>query len=468
LYEWFGYSENDFRKGMKVIEFVEKKDRARVRKNLGRLLTSTQLIPNEYSAVRKNGSTFQMMSISTLLTQNGKPSGFRGIHLDLTEKKKLEVVLQNTARPESLGILAGGIAHDFNNLLTGVFGYIDLANQESKDNQVSYYLSNAIGAIGRARGLTRQLLTFAKGGAPVKKVSPLFPFLQETAQFALSGAVVSSHFDVPAHLWSSEFDRNQISQVIDNIIINAQQAMPMGGIIEVIARNVSLGMKDHATLEKGDYVRISIKDCGIGIPKEIQHRVFDPFFTTKTEGHGLGLATCYSIIKRHGGCIDVDSEPGEGSTFHIYLPAVAAGTDLIGEKKNRVICKGNGVILVMDDEEVIRKTMGAMLKTLGYTAIMKKEGKEAVEFYQDELDAGRTIDGIFLDLTVPGGMGGKESVLHIRAIDPYVPVFVASGYAEDPVMANPGKHGFTASIYKPFTINELSEILEKHLKVKKK
>lgn len=464
LYHWFGYSENDFRKGMRVVEFVDEKDRERVRKNLGRLLTSTQLVSSEYTAVRKDGSSFQIMSISTLLKQNGKPSGFRGIHIDLTEKKKLEVVLQNTARLESLGILAGGIAHDFNNLLTGVFGYIDLANMQSKDKQISYYLSNAISTIGRARGLTQQLLTFAKGGAPVKKVGPLFPLVQETTQFALSGSVVTSHFDIPNGLWSSEFDRNQIGQVIDNIIINAQQAMPMGGVIEVAARNIIFGNEEHHLLEKGNYVRISIKDTGIGIPREILPRIFDPFFTTKMEGHGLGLATCYSIIKRHGGSIDVESEPGDGSTFHIYLPAVTAIPVAAKEHKAPESRQGNGVILVMDDEEVVRKTMGEMLRTLGYRVVTKKEGKAAVEFYQDELKAGRTIDAMFLDLTVPGGMGGKETVLHIRAIDPHVPVFVASGYAENPVMSNPEEYGFTASICKPFTVKELYETLKKHLK----
>lgn len=463
LYQWFGYSEKDFRKGMRVVEFVAENDRERVRKTLGRLLASTQLVSNEYTAVRKDGSTFQIMSISTLLKQNGIPSGFRGIHIDLTEKRKLEVVLQNTARLESLGILAGGIAHDFNNLLTGIFGYIDLANIQSKDKQISYYLSNAIGTISRARGLTRQLLTFAKGGAPVKKIGPLFPLVQETTQFALSGSVVSSHFDVPDDLWSSEFDRNQISQVIDNVIINAKQAMPMGGVIEISARNVTFGLKEHPLLEKGNYIRISIKDSGIGIPREILNRIFDPFFTTKMEGHGLGLATCYSIIKRHGGCVVVESEPGEGSTFFIYLPAVTDKPVIAKENKIPENRPGNGVILVMDDEEVIRKTMGEMLKTLGYRIITKKEGKEAVDFYQDELNAGRTIDAMFLDLTVPGGMGGKETVLHIRAIDPHIPVFVASGYAEDPVMSNPDEYGFTASICKPFTVKELSETLEKHL-----
>ena len=463
LFTWFGYSESEFNMGMNVVQFIAPKDRERVRKNLARLISSPQLSPNEYTALRKDGSTFQIMSISTLLRENGKPTGFRGIHLDLTDKKKLEIVLQNTARLESLGVLAGGIAHDFNNLLTGIFGFIDLAKLESKDEKVMAYLSNAVGSISRARGLTLQLLTFAKGGAPVKQTGPLFPFVVETAQFALSGAVVSCRFEVPANLRHSDFDRNQIGQVIDNIIINAKQAMPMGGEISVTARNVTLPENGHPTLDPGDYVLIAIKDRGIGMPKEILNRIFDPFFTTKSEGHGLGLATSYSIVKRHGGCIEVESEPGVGSTFSLYLPATSGLPGPSTEKAPSVIHKGSGVFLVMDDEEVIRKTVAAMLSTLGYSVVLKREGKETVEYFSAELKAGRPIEGLFLDLTVAGGMGGKETVRHLRAIDPDVPVFVASGYADDPVMANPREFGFTASIRKPFTMGELATLLDNYM-----
>jgi len=422
-----------------------------------------QPVPNEYNALKKDGTVIQILIISRPLLTEEKPSGFRGIILDLTEKKKLEAVLQNTARLESLGILAGGIAHDFNNLLTGIFGYIDLANQESKDELVSRYLSNAFNTINRARALTLQLLTFAKGGAPVKKIAPLFPFIQEAVQFALSGSTATCRFDVSKDIWWCDYDRNQIGQVIDNIVINGQQAMPMGGVIDVKARNLSLGAHKQPALGKGNYVLITIKDSGIGIPREILAHIFDPFFTTKTEGHGLGLATSFSIVRRHGGTIDVTSRPGEGSTFHIYLPAIAAsGTAVFPAiAEVPVIHKGSGTVIVMDDEEVIRRTVAAMLKTLGYTVEMKKEGKGTVDCFASRVQDGQMTAAIFLDLTVPGGMGGKETVRHIRAIDEKVPVFVASGYAEDPVMANPVDYGFNASLRKPFTMNELAAVLEK-------
>jgi PAS domain S-box-containing protein len=381
---------------------------------------------------------------------------------NVTERKRMDEALQKAQRLESLGVLAGGIAHDFNNLLTGIFGYVDLARFASKDARISGFLDSTLSSMNRARALTLQLLTFAKGGAPVQKLTPLFPFIQETAQFALSGSNVSCTFLPADDLNSCNIDKNQIGQVIDNIVINAQQAMPGGGTIEISAINLSLGNREHPRLSKGDYVKVSIKDYGIGIPKEIMPRIFDPFFTTKTKGHGLGLATCYSIIKRHGGCIDVESEPGKGSTFHLYLPA--SSETITVETVSATPHKGCGAVLVVDDEEVLRDLFQKMLESQGYTVVCKNNGRQAIDFFISETRDERKFAAMIFDLTIPGGMGGMEAVAEIRKLDKKIPIFVSSGYADNSVMKNPALHGFTASISKPFTMAELSEMLNRHMK----
>lgn len=400
-------------------------------------------------------------SAAPIKDKNDKIIGVVLVFRDITEKQKLLETTQRNQKLESLGVLAGGIAHDFNNLMGGIFGYIDLASEESKDERVVAHLSKAMNTIDRARGLTRQLLTFAKGGDPVQKIDSLFPFVKETALFALSGSNVSCFFDVTDDLWACNIDKNQIGQVIDNLVINAQQAMPLGGAVGIKARNIALSEKEHPSLTPGNYVKLTIRDRGVGIPRDLITRIFDPFFTTKAAGHGLGLATCHSIISRHGGCIDVESQPGNGSAFFVYLPAS-------GQAPEGPIAappayhRGHGVIIVMDDEEVIRNSLEEMLKTMGYTVICKDDGREALDQF-NEGKANRPCVAMIFDLTVPGGMGGKEAVEEIRKSDKEIPVFVASGYAADPVMKNPRDYGFTDSICKPFIMTELAEMLEKHL-----
>jgi PAS domain S-box-containing protein len=394
--------------------------------------------------------------------KNEKILGVVLVFRDITEKQKFIDAIQRTAKLDALGVLAGGIAHDFNNLLTGIFGYIDLARTASKEPKTKEYLESTIASMNRARALTMQLLTFAKGGSPVQRTTPLFPFIQEAAQFALSGSSVSCRFDVADDLRPCNIDLNQISQVIDNIVINAQQAMPGGGAIEIAARNISFNEKGHPLLAKGDYVKISIKDSGIGIPKDILPRIFDPFYTTKIKGHGLGLATCHSIINRHGGCIEVESEQGRGSTFYVYLPA---SLEAVVENVAAIVKhRGSGTIIVMDDEDDVRAAVREVLESLGYAVACKNDGREALDFFISETEAGRTFTAMIFDLTVPGGMGGVEAVKEIRKLNKVIPVFVASGYADNSVMRNPAEHGFTASIFKPFTIAELSEMLNKNVK----
>ncbi|MGB7566613.1 MAG: PAS domain S-box protein [Chitinivibrionales bacterium] len=394
--------------------------------------------------------------------KNGKTIGVVLVFRDITEKQKFMDAIQHTAKLESLGILAGGIAHDFNNLLTGIFGYIDLARTVSKEAKIKEYLESTLASMHRARALTLQLLTFSKGGSPVQKTTQIIPFVQEAVEFALSGSNISYRFDLAEDLRPCNIDKDQIGQVIDNIVINAEQAMPGGGDIEISARNFSFGEKEHPQLAKGDYVKVSIKDHGIGIPKDILPRIFDPFYTTKIKGHGLGLATCHSIINRHGGCIEVESEQGRGSTFHVYLPASLEA--VVASAAAIVKHRGSGTIIVMDDEDDVRSAVREVLESLGYAVACKNDGREALDFFISETKAGRTFAAVIFDLTVPGGMGGVEAVREIRKLNKVIPVFVASGYADNSVMRNPAEHGFTASISKPFTIAELSEMLNRNVK----
>jgi len=431
----------------------------------------TELL-HDYRIVDPDGSLRWIRSIGKTLYENDIPVRVSGLCMDITERKQAEVererlerALNQTQKLDSLGLLAGGIAHDFNNLMGGIFGYIDLAQESSTDATVARYLSKAMNTIDRARALTLQLLTFAKGGDPVRETGKLFPFVQETALFALSGANVSCTFDIPPNLWLCNFDKHQIGQVIDNLVINAQQAMPVGGTIRVSAGNITLAEHEHPLLPKGNYITLAVKDTGIGIPEDLITKIFDPFFTTKQKGHGLGLASCYSIIKKHGGCIDVTSVQGKGSTFLIYLPASTKAASLAAPVAASTH-RGSGTILVMDDEDVIRDTIGEMLSALGYTVVCTEDGQAAVDMFTTATCNGRVFAAIILDLTVPGAMGGKDAAAAIRKLDTRVPVFVASGYSEDPVMKNPAHFNITDSIRKPFTKSELSEMLNRHLRFK--
>jgi PAS domain S-box-containing protein len=378
---------------------------------------------------------------------------------DITDLKKAESLFINAQKLESIGVLAGGIAHDFNNLLGGIYGYIDLAAGEIHNENASTYLAQAMETINRARGLTQQLLTFAKGGAPIKHNGTLAPVIIETAKFVLSGSAISCRFAIPDDLWTCDFDKNQISQVIDNILINAQQAMPEGGTIEISATNTVFEEQTPKRIPSGKFAKIAIKDQGIGMTKEMLPKIFDPFFTTKTKGYGLGLATCYSIVKRHGGFIEVESQPGKGSVFSIFLPTSTESVSIDNGPKKKEH-KGQGIFLVMDDEQMIRDVAGKALQSFGYTVVLKENGRDAIDYFAIE---NKEVAGMLFDLTIPGGIGGKEAIVEIRKISAETPAFVASGYANDPVMADPEKYGFTASICKPFTLSQLADMLNSYM-----
>ena len=382
---------------------------------------------------------------------------------DVTEKRKMEQELLRTQKLESLGILAGGIAHDFNNILTAIVGNTNLARMYTSDNKIVEKLTKIENASIQAKDLTQQLLTFSKGGEPIKKTTPIKELIRSSVSFALRGSNVRCHFYVPDDLWPVNIDEGQVSQAINNLIINADQAMPEGGIIEVRAENVVITKDFGIPLPPGEYLKISIKDQGVGIPEKYLQKIYDPYFTTKQRGSGLGLATTYSIIRKHDGYIDLESKVGVGTIFYMWLPAALKECEEEEEKLCTMV-KGEGRVLLMDDEECILEAAGEALQYLGYTVDCARDGQEAIEKYKKELESGTPFDVVVMDLTIPGGMGGKEALQMLREIDPDVRAIVSSGYSTSQVMAEYQKHGFCGVVTKPYSIEELSATLNKVLK----
>ncbi len=387
---------------------------------------------------------------------------------DITEKRKMEQELIRAHQLESIGILAGGIAHDFNNLLTAILGNISMVKVlTTEGDKLHQKLVEAEKASLRARDLTHQLLTFSRGGAPVKKTAKITDIIRESVTFTLSGSRTTCRFDITEDLWPVEVDAGQISQVINNLIINADQAMPEGGVIEVTCKNVCIGAEDLLPISDGKYVMINIRDHGVGIPPESLGRIFDPYFTTKKSGKGLGLATVYSIIKNHDGYIEVKSKMGEGTIFTLYLPAALERSDESpGNERSEVekpAAVVSGKVLVMDDEEIIRELAGEMLSFLGYEAEFAVDGSEAVALYKKGLDAGEPFSAVIMDLTVPGGMGGKEALEMLRGLDAKVKAIASSGYSNDPIMADFRTFGFRGIINKPYQLEEFKSVLEEVL-----
>jgi two-component system, cell cycle sensor histidine kinase and response regulator CckA len=390
----------------------------------------------------------------------GRPVKMYGTIQDITGRKKLEEQIRQNQKLESIGTLAGGIAHDFNNLLQGVFGYISLAkvNYDQKEKSLAM-LEQAEKALHMSVNLTTQLLTFSKGGKPVKKLIRLRPAIENSVKFALSGSHTNYEMDVPADLWSVEADEGQLAQVIQNIVLNANEAMAGSGTVRVSMTNMEIAKDMIAGLpDGGQFVRIAIQDSGIGIPEQNLAKIFDPYFTTKQKGSGLGLATSYSIIKNHDGLIEVTSALNRGTTFTIYLPAsrraeiqTSAASTASGTKKGR--------ILVMDDEELVRNVAREMLAALGHDVVTAEDGKKAIELFQEARVAGTPFDLVILDLTVKGGMGGEEAIRKIRDIDPSVKAVVSSGYSDSPAIANYSEYGFSAVLNKPFMIDTLQKCL---------
>jgi len=458
-----GYSEKEL-KSNPFLSMVHPQDRDRVRQNYYNRLNG-KLSPASYTfrCLHKDGGIKWLELNSVRISWEGMPATLNFLR-DITEKHLLEEELVKAQKLEAVGVLAGGIAHDFNNILAMIMGNVSLAKKNIRSNdKIHHLLAEAEKASIRAKDLTRRLLTFSKGGEPVKEVTTIPEVIVGCSAFALSGSKVGCEFNFPADLWPIKIDVGQINQAIQNIIINADQAMPGGGKIKIGAANITLDSNHGLPLLPGKYVVLTFQDSGAGIPQVNLSKIFDPFFTSKENGSGMGLTTAYSIIKRHDGHIAVASEIGVGTTFSVYLPSTKEKIPAKVETAE-IDIHGKGKILAMDDEEMIRDLIQSMLHRMGYEVELAKDGKEAIGLYQDALDAGKPFDAVILDLTVPGAMGGKEAIARLYEVDAKVKAIVSSGYSVDPVMSNYKKYGFCAVVEKPFNLQKLGTTLDKILK----
>jgi nitrogen-specific signal transduction histidine kinase/CheY-like chemotaxis protein len=426
------------------------------------LMQGERVTNAEYRYRAKNGSYVYIESnYAPVFDPEGNLVSYLAVSRDITEKRQIEKELAKIEKLQSLGLLAGGIAHDFNNILTSILANISMVKMfgDLKED-ISEMVADAETATVRAKGLTQQLLSFAKGGAPIKQPISVSALIKDTAEFSLSGSNVRCEFSMPDDLWVVEVDEGQIGQVIHNVVVNADQAMPTGGTIRIRAENVTVGQKMPLPLKEGKYVKVSIADPGIGIMEKYLSQIFDPFFTTKEKGSGLGLSTSHTIVSQHDGTITVDSEVGVGTTFHVYLPA-SEERCVIEKKDVKEPKMGQARILLVDDDESVRTSAARMLKRLGYRVECAEDGAEGIRLYEEAMEREDPFAIILMDLTIPGGMGGKEAIRELRKIDPGAKAIVSSGYSDDPVLSRFEEYGFCGAVTKPYKIDDLAEAIHK-------
>jgi PAS domain S-box-containing protein len=455
---------------------VHPDDSEKIKCSLTRAIHEDTFYETEYRVIWPGG-TIRYISARGRMTRDefGNPAKIHGIIWDITEqeksleeRRKIDDQLKRTQKLEAVGVLAGGIAHDFNNLLNGVYGYMDLARECTDiDSKAAGYLDKALASFLRAKDLTQQLLTFSKGGKPVRKPGHINRLLKESTMFSLSGSSVSAKFQIQEDLWACDFDENQMAQVIDNIVINAIQAMPLGGTVTVLAQNSVLPRNNMASLPEGNYIKIAISDSGVGIAPSIISNIFDPFFTTKDKGSGLGLATVYSIVKNHGGDVSVESLIDKGTTFSILLPASIAPMEESQHVK-MVVHQGSGKVLIMDDEESVQEISGVIIQCMGYDVFFAREGKDALDMIKSAHQSHEPFDAVIMDLTIRGGVGGKEAIQELRKFDKNIIAIVSSGYSDDPIMSDPEAYGFDDKIHKPFRRAQMEEVFARHMASAKK
>ncbi len=450
-----------------VFHIINEKTRERCENPVEKVITTGLIIglANHTALIRKNGTEIVIEdSAAPVMDSRSKIVGTVLVFRDVTEKHRLETELLKIEKLESVGLLAGGIAHDFNNLLTSIVGNISLAKMHLDPGNTAYdRMTEAENASRRATDLTQQLLTFSRGGAPVRKAASIVDIIAESASFTLSGTNVAPTLCVSEDIWNVDVDAGQMSQVFNNLIINAVHAMPRGGNIFFVVSNVILSEDAPPNLKEGRYARITVRDEGLGIPPAQLDHIFDPYFTTKQSGSGLGLTSVYSIIKRHDGHITVESAPSIGTTFDIYLPA-SQSAPAQRPASDAKAAAGTGTVLVMDDEPLVRDISGSMLSSLGYNVALARHGAEAIEMYRKALNNGTPYDAIIMDLTIPGAMGGGEAIRELLALDPNVRAIVSSGYSNDPIMANFREYGFKGVMTKPYNLGNLGRTLTEILK----
>ncbi|WP_088535664.1 PAS domain S-box protein [Geobacter sp. DSM 9736] len=462
--ELFGHADESEAVGKPIFQWIPAHSVDTACAALDELFRKGTLSDLELKFVRRDGTEFTGEANASLLRDShGEPKLIVIVTSDTTQKKQAEAERLKLQKLEAIGTLAGGIAHDFNNLLQGVFGYITMARMEIDHREGALaLLDQAEQAMSQAVNLTSQLLTFAKGGTPVKKKVSLRQAIENATRFALSGSSSTCTITIADDLWAADADEGQIGQVIQNIVLNASQAMGQSGTVEISADNVDLKAGSNQALpEGGRFIRIQIRDTGIGMPPHYLSKIFDPYFTTKQKGSGLGLATSHSIVKRHGGAISVLSEPDKGTIFSVHLPATALESSDIEEAAPapQAISARKGRILVMDDEEMVRDVSREMIEMSGYEVECAAEGEEAIEKIGLACSSGTPFDVVILDLTVKGGMGGEEAIGRIREIAPGIRAIVSSGYADNAIVADYRGYGFDAYLNKPYTLSALREML---------
>ena len=494
----FGYSRDEIQ-GKYSFEFVDEENSKILQEHISQI-PATLHRTYEIFMKKKNGLNFPaLVNATSLIDENGNSSGSFAFVKDMTKQKKAEEQMLKIQKLRSIGTLAGGIAHDFNNVLTGIYGNISMAREKIPvDSPAMKYLEQAENSMNRATELTNRLLTFAKGGEPLKEDVHIGSFVEEQVCFDLSGSNVKLVFDCPGDIWMADVDRVQILQVFTNLVTNARCVMPDGGHLYIKFKNTEILENTVQGLNQGQYIKVTVQDEGPGIKNEHLGQIFDPYFSTMNTGRGLGLATVYSILQRHGGLITVDSDLGKGTSFTLYLPAsrprgpgkakedqpvknhnismektaktVKKPTEIIA-KSNKVVEKTAEImkkpvkVLVMDDEASICKIAAKMLEKIGFSVETAPGGREAIELYKNSMDGGEPFDAVIMDLTIPGGIGGKEAIREILAFDPKARAIVSSGYADDPVVANYGEYGFKGIATKPYTMKQLQEVLIKVLKL---
>lgn len=411
--------------------------------------------------IARDGTRRQITSsASPIRATAGNIIGTVLIFQDVTEQRHMEQALHRVDKLESLGVLAGGVAHDFNNILTAIVGNISLASQTiDPEHRIQALLATAEKASWRAKGLTQQLLTFSQGGHPIKETTSIASIIQDSSQFVLYGSPVACNLHTVEDLWLVDIDTGQMSQVVQNLVLNARHAMSDGGCIDIFCDNIPAEEAGSYLQQPGiPHIRISVRDNGAGIPAKYLTTIFDPYFSTKQEGSGLGLAIVHSIINKHDGYIEVQSQEGTGTTFTIYLPAATQACTPVSPQITR-LQQGSGTVMVMDDEECLLELTQQVLNHLGYQAITARDGAEAVERYRDLQQQGDTLDAVIMDLTIPGGMGGKDAVKALLEIDPQAKAIASSGYSSDPIMSHFREYGFSGAICKPFRIETLAQLL---------
>jgi PAS domain S-box-containing protein len=462
LCDLVGYTRDELLT-MTALDITEEEQKNELRRTSERRLNGEN-VTFQRRFVAKDGKKVPV-EVSNQVVYLGEKPHILAIARDMTERNRVEEEIQKAQHLESLSVLASGIAHDFNNLLGGIFGYIDIAREYSATPKKSReFLEKALRSLDRAKDLSQRLLMFSKGSAPVKKVVDVEGLIREAAALSLAGKNVKAKVSVADDLYSCECDPTQIGRVLSNLIVNAHQAMPDGGTVHVAAENAdACGPLQEPGGAPGPYVKISVRDTGTGIPGDKIEKIFDPFFTTKKTGTGLGLTISQSIIGKHGGMIDVSSEVGKGTEFHVFLPASTQKAEQSADNKPPKAVAGAGIghgrILLMDDEDFVLDIASRMLLKMGFSPQTSQHGEEACDLYRKAIDEERPFCAVILDLTIPAGMGGVRTMMRLLEMDPAVKAIASSGYSDDPVLAEPAKYGFSAVLKKPYMAGELQEVL---------